>query len=329
MSVLLRRLPDFDLKTKLLMMMVSLLVLSGACLFMLHLLSERKLLSQVRDYTEELSKAIEVAQEQPAAEGDAQLALKAYVEKLRQLGVADVTLADATDEVQASTNPGIVGKRLVRGKRRGTEVVIRGFLGEVGSATNQKTSTLTIPIVVQDKRVGYLLITRVLDDFSALSEEAFINRIMVTLGVFALGIVLSFYLSWSFGQPLRDLTNAARKVAAGDLSVQVSPRGGDEMAGLSKTFNEMVERLRENRRLEERLHFAERSTAMGRLASAVAHEIRNPLNFINLSIDHLRGRMAPAEPERQEDYDRILQNMKAEISRLNRLVGDFLSFGKP
>jgi signal transduction histidine kinase len=61
----------------------------------------------------------------------------------------------------------------------------------------------------------------------------------------------------------------------------------------------------------------------------VAHEIRNPLNFINLSIDHLRGRMAPAEPQRREDYDRILQNMKAEISRLNRLVGDFLSFGKP
>ena len=58
----------------------------------------------------------------------------------------------------------------------------------------------------------------------------------------------------------------------------------------------MVERLRENRVLEERLHFAERSTALGRLASAVAHEIRNPLNFINLSIDHVRERLAPAEP---------------------------------
>ena len=91
----------------------------------------------------------------------------------------------------------------------------------------------------------------------------------------------------------------------------------------------MVERLRENRRLEERLHFAERSTAMGRLASAVAHEIRNPLNFINLSIDHVRERLAPDERARREDFERILQNMKAEISRLNRLVGDFLSFGKP
>ena len=60
----------------------------------------------------------------------------------------------------------------------------------------------------------------------------------------------------------------------------------------------MVERLRENRQLEERLHFAERSTAMGRLASAVAHEIRNPLNFINLSIDHVREQLAPAEDAR-------------------------------
>jgi signal transduction histidine kinase len=61
----------------------------------------------------------------------------------------------------------------------------------------------------------------------------------------------------------------------------------------------------------------------------VAHEIRNPLNFINLSIDHVRQRLHPEEAERRESFDRILGSMKSEISRLNRLVGDFLSFGKP
>jgi signal transduction histidine kinase len=118
-------------------------------------------------------------------------------------------------------------------------------------------------------------------------------------------------------------------VAAGDLSVQVPVKGHDEIGQLSETFNEMVERLREHRVLEERLHFAERSTAIGRLASAVAHEIRNPLNFINLSIDHARERLAPEEPRKKDEFDRILGSMKAEVSRLNRLVGDFLSFGKP
>jgi signal transduction histidine kinase len=50
---------------------------------------------------------------------------------------------------------------------------------------------------------------------------------------------------------------------------------------------------------------------------------------MNLSIDHLRERLHPEDAERRERFDGILGNVKAEISRLNRLVGDFLSFGKP
>ncbi len=258
--------------------------------------------------------------------------LKAYAEKLRKLGVKDVSIADAADEIQASTNPKNVGRRLERtNKRTGPkEYVIRGVLGdEVGPPGSQKTSNLTVPIIVNDRRVGYVVITRYLDDFSALSREAFLSRLAATLGVFAVGILFSLFLAWTFSRPLQDLTAAAREVAAGNLSVQVPVRSADEMGGLSRTFNEMVERLKENRLLEERLHFAERSTAMGRLASAVAHEIRNPLNFINLSIDHLRTRLAPEDAQRRDDFDRILHNVKSEVSRLNRLVGDFLSFGKP
>ena len=308
-------------------MMMSLLVLSGASLFFLHLWSESKLLSQVADYTEELSTAIEIAQEQPATEGNPTVVLAAYAEKLRKLGVKDVTLTDAENQVQASTNPSIVGKKLVP-KGKGKAFVIKGVLGDPISGS-QGTSTLTIPILVGDQRVGTLLVTRYLDPFSQLSHEAFLSRLFATLVVFAVGMLFSLYLAWSFSRPLGELTEAARRVAAGDLSVQVHPTGGDEIASLSRTFNEMVQQLRENRLLEERLHFAERSTALGRLAAGVAHEIRNPLNFINLSIDHMRQRLGPAEPERRADFERILDNMKSEISRLNRLVGDFLSFGKP
>jgi signal transduction histidine kinase len=325
------RLRDLGIKTKLLLMMMSLLLLSVSSLFLLHLYSERQLLSQVRAYTEDLSTTIEIAQEQPTAEGDPQVVLKAYAEKLTQLGVKDVSIADATDEVQASTNPENVGKRLVRAKKKGPkEYVIRGVLGEEsGPPGSQRTSTLTIPIVVGDRRVGFVLITRILDDFSNLANAALVNRLIATLAVFGFGILVSLFLSSSFSRPLQDLTQAARGVAAGDLSVQVPRGGSDEIGSLSRTFNEMVERLRENRRLEERLYFAERSTAMGRLASAVAHEIRNPLNFMNLSIDHVREKLAPEDAPRRESFDKILRNMKSEISRLNRLVGDFLSFGKP
>jgi signal transduction histidine kinase len=327
-----RRSHDLGIKTKLLLMMLSLLLLSVSSLFLLQFYSERQLLSLVSAYTEDLSTAILIAQEQPASEGgDTQALLKAYAEKLTQLGVKDVSIADAEEEVQASTNPDKVGKRLLRAKKKGPkEYVIKGVLGEEsGPPGSAQPSTLTIPIVVGDKRVGYLLITRILDDFSALSKANLVSRLIATLAVFAFGILVSLFLSSSFSRPLQDLTRATRGVAAGDLSVQVPGGGTDEIGSLSRTFNEMVERLRDKQRLEERLHFAERSTAMGRLAAAVAHEIRNPLNFINLSIDHLRGKLGPDEPDRRKGFDEILGNVKSEISRLNRLVGDFLTFGKP
>ena len=159
--VLVPRLRNLTLKTKLLLMMVSLLALSVSSLFLLHLYSERKLLSQLREYTEDLSTAIEVFQEQPTGEGDPQVVLQAYAQKLRQLGVKDVSIANTSDEVQASTNPKNVGKRLERGaKKKGPkEYVIRGVLGdESGPPGSQKTSTLSLPIVVGDTRyaMGWL-----------------------------------------------------------------------------------------------------------------------------------------------------------------------------
>jgi len=323
---------NLTLKTRLLLVMLSLLLLSLSALFVLHFYRQRELITQVRDYTDELSTALEIATEQAPTGTDAQSVVWAYAEKLRQLGVKDVSITDE-DEVRASTDPGKVGRPLVPKpkKKKGPEkYVIKGVLGEEGDTpASQRTTDFTIPIVVGERRVGSIVIKRYLDNFSELSEASLLNQLMATLGVFAFGMLLALYLSWSFTRPLEGLSDAARKVAAGDLQVQVPAAGKDEISDLARTFNEMVEGLRGRRRLEERLHFAERSTALGRLASAMAHEIRNPLNFINLSIDHVRERLHPQEIDRREHFDKIMGTMKAEISRLNRLVGDFLSFGKP
>ncbi len=256
--------------------MLSLLVLSISSLFVLHLLSERQLISQVGAYTEDLSTTIQIAQEQPTTVGDPKDVLKAYAEKLTQLGVKDVSVADAADEVQASTNPQNVGKRLVRvAKKRGKEWVIRGVLGEEsGPPGSQRTSTLTIPIVVGDRRVGYLLITRILDDFSALAKSALVTRVFATFGVFAVGILLSLFLSSSFSRPIQDLTQAAQRVAAGDLAAAVPPGGGDEMGSLTRAFNEMVERLRENK--QPRGASSLRRTLDGDGASGLGRGPRDP-----------------------------------------------------
>jgi signal transduction histidine kinase len=90
----------------------------------------------------------------------------------------------------------------------------------------------------------------------------------------------------------------------------------------------MVERLRQNRELQERLNEAEKLTLLGRFAAVVAHEVRNSLNFINLSIDQIRAKHTDGDARARTELQRNLKNIKEEIGRLNHLVNDFLSVGR-
>jgi signal transduction histidine kinase len=156
------------------------------------------------------------------------------------------------------------------------------------------------------------------------------NMIWVSLGVgVALALVSAALLGRQIASPVRRLVAATHRVQDGDYSVEIPTAGSDEVGALARTFNQMVERLGESRVLEERLHAAERSAAMGRFASALAHEIRNPLNSISLTIDHVRTRFAPADETRRDEFQALMATLKSEVTRLNRLVGDFLSSGQP
>ena len=67
----------------------------------------------------------------------------------------------------------------------------------------------------------------------------------------------------------------------------------DEIGLLTRSFNEMVGQLRHAREREQELNRLERFTALGQLAGGLAHEIKNPLNFISLALDQMRARYAP------------------------------------
>jgi signal transduction histidine kinase len=91
----------------------------------------------------------------------------------------------------------------------------------------------------------------------------------------------------------------------------------------------MVDQLRRAREREAELNRLERFTALGQLAGALAHEIKNPLNFISLAIDQLRARYAPQLQNDQDNYRRQLAVMKDEVHRLSELIQSFLNYGRP
>jgi signal transduction histidine kinase len=152
----------------------------------------------------------------------------------------------------------------------------------------------------------------------------------IAISVLSLLLLITVSIaSWRFTRPVKELMGAARRVSAGDFDFSVTIKRRDEMGSLARTFNEMLAGLRAKQDLEEKLQRAERSALTGRIAAGVAHEIRNPLSFINLSIDYMRDKFAPMAEVARDDYTRLIDNIKGEIARLNQMVSDFLSFGRP
>ena len=134
---------------------------------------------------------------------------------------------------------------------------------------------------------------------------------------------------WRFTRPVKRLSVAAQRVATGDFDVRVPTDRRDEMGALAVAFNDMTARLGRLRDLESKLHQVEKAAVVGRLAAAIAHEIRNPLNYINLTLDHLRSSFAPEDPAKAETFERLANQLKSEVQRINRHITDFLKYSRP
>jgi signal transduction histidine kinase len=163
----------------------------------------------------------------------------------------------------------------------------------------------------------------------------FLRAIYTALGVTAIAAVLaatllSYAVARTVTRPLGVITATMRETAAtGDLTRRISlprsaigPLGDDEDAQLlASTFNSMTESIA---RFQRDASQRERLSALGRLSTVVAHEIRNPLMIIKASLRTLRrDEVAPV------DLKRAVSDIDEETGRLNRIVTDVLDFAKP
>lgn len=116
------------------------------------------------------------------------------------------------------------------------------------------------------------------------------------------------------------LAAAARAASGGDLDRAVPVTGGDEVGVLAEAFREMLAGVRDSR---AKLVQAERLAALGQIATAVAHEIRNPLAAIRLTVQ-LMGEEAH-DARLREDCDMLMR----EAARLELFLDDLLAFARP
>src|SRR5882762_9523592 len=156
------------------------------------------------------------------------------------------------------------------------------------------------------------------------SRSAFYTLMLLLATTLVTGLFV-----WRFTRPIKDLSMAAQRVAGGNFDARVPAVRNDEMGALAAAFNDMTARLGRARELELQLHQVEKAAVVGRLAAAIAHEIRNPLNYINLTLDHLRSSFAPDDPGKRETFERLALQLKSEVGRINRHITDFLKYSRP
>ena len=185
------------------------------------------------------------------------------------------------------------------------------------------------PVATQQGRWYIIVVLDSANTLTSILERQASRSAQYTLLLLLATTLVTGLFVWRFTRPVKRLSVAAQRVATGDFEVRVPIDRLDEMGALTVAFNDMTAKLGSLRELESKLHQVEKAAVVGRLAAAIAHEIRNPLNYINLTLDHLRSSYAPEDPAKRETFERLANQLKQEVQRINRHITDFLKYSRP
>ena len=151
----------------------------------------------------------------------------------------------------------------------------------------------------------------------------------IAYGIAGLGIIFavlaSLWIAARISRPIEELARAAQQVASGDWETRVNIRSLDEVGALARSFNNMTRQLVEQR---ERLVQTERVAAWRELARRLAHELKNPLTPLQITVENMvRAKKLPKK-QFDEVFRESAATLEAEIENLKTIVGRFSDFSK-
>lgn len=151
----------------------------------------------------------------------------------------------------------------------------------------------------------------------------------IAYGIAGLGIIFavlaSLWIAARISRPIEELALAAGRVATGDWETRVDIRALDEVGDLARSFNNMTRQLSDQR---DKLLQAERVAAWRELARRLAHELKNPLMPLQITVENMvRAKKLP-----KKQFDEVFKESTAtlteEIDNLKTIVGRFSDFSK-
>ena len=196
----------------------------------------------------------------------------------------------------------------------------------VSDETGHQYAVHGIPLSGADSRLlGTLLVA------SSRAELARITNFIRTAGALAaaggilLGVLLGWWVTRNISRPVQKLVAGAQKVASGNWDTRVYLFSDDEIGKLAKAFNQMTSQLLDQR---ERLVQAERVAAWRELARRLAHELKNPLFPLQITVENMQRARIACPDQFDEVFDESSRAILAELGNLKNIISRFSDFAK-
>jgi len=196
-------------------------------------------------------------------------------------------------------------------------IPLRGAVGKdhPGKDRAGKDQPLLAILLVGNSRRSYVELKR------RIGESA----LLVGGGGILVAMLLSSWAAARVTRPMEQLARAARDIGAGNWDTRVEVHGSDEVAQLAESFNRMTAELLAQK---ERLVQTERVAAWRELARRLAHELKNPLFPLQLTVENLTRAREQSPEQFDEVFRESASTLLAEISNLKTIVGRFSEFSK-
>jgi two-component system, NtrC family, nitrogen regulation sensor histidine kinase NtrY len=195
----------------------------------------------------------------------------------------------------------------------------------VGAGASAET-VHALPLAgLDDTLLGVLLVASSRREL--VEMEAFLLKlgIAVAAGGILLGVAMSWWATARITRPVKKLAESAGKVAAGNWGATVEVTTQDEIGQLARAFNRMTHELVEQR---ERLVQSERVAAWRELARRLAHELKNPLFPLQITVENMQR----AREQYPEQFDEVFREgsstLLAELANLKQIISRFSDFAR-
>ncbi|MBZ5542922.1 MAG: HAMP domain-containing protein, partial [Acidobacteriia bacterium] len=183
-----------------------------------------------------------------------------------------------------------------------------------------------LPLVGRDQEVlGMFLVGSSRRDQVELERRIRLVALVVGGAGILLGVALSGWAASRVTRPVESLASAARQVASGKWDSRVEIQSSDELGELARAFNQMTQQLVEQR---DRLIQAERVAAWRELARRLAHELKNPLFPLQITVENLLRAREQNSEQFEEVFRESASTLLAELANMRAIVGRFSDFAK-